>query len=143
MRSTGYGRVPLIAARDLFGVSDINESTIEELTAKMREANKPGWYEYVLKERAKIDLSIQDMGHQKFDQNYYRHVERFSQFALISSGSEIKDFGAQYDVPINNMSDYLKLLRERFEAGVKSGMVGVKTGVAYVRILKFDNISKC
>ena len=28
MRSTGYGRVPLISARDLFGISDINESTI-------------------------------------------------------------------------------------------------------------------
>ena len=142
MRSTGYGRVPLIAARDLFGVSDINESTIEELTTKMKEANKLGWYEYVLKERAKIDLSIQDMGHQEFDQNYYRHVERFSQFTLISSGSEIRNFGAQYDVPINNMSDYLNLLRDRFEAGVKLGMVGVKTGVAYERILKFENVSK-
>lgn len=142
MRSTGYGRVPLIAARDLFGISDINASTIEELSFKMKEANKPGWYEYVLKERAKIDLSILDMGHQEFDQEYYRHVERFSQFALISSGSEVRDFGSQYDVQINNMSDYLKLLRERFEAGVNSGMVGVKTGVAYVRILKFENVSK-
>ena len=45
IRSTGYGRVPLIAARDLYGISDINESTIEELTSKMRTANKPGLYE--------------------------------------------------------------------------------------------------
>lgn len=142
MRSTGYGRVPLIAARNLFGVPDINESTIKELTTKMREANKPGWYKYVLKERAKIDLSIMDMGHQKFDQNYYRHVERFSQFTIISSGSEIRDLGAQYDMPVNSMSDYLKILRNRFEAGVKFGMVGVKTAVAYKRILKFENVSK-
>ena len=142
MRSTGYGRVPLIAARDLYGVSDINESTIEELTSKMREANKPGWYEHVLKEKAKIDLSILDMGHNKFDKKFYRHVERFSQFALISSGSEIRDFGSQYNTTINNMSDYLKVLREAFIAGVNSGMVGVKTGAAYVRILKFENVSK-
>ena len=40
------------------------------------------------------------------------------------------------------MSDYLKLLRETFIAGVNSGMIGVKTGAAYVRILKFDNVSK-
>ena len=142
MRSTGYGRVPLIAARDLYGVSDINESTIDELTSKMREANKPGLYEYVLKDKAKIDLSIQDMGRQNFDQKYYRRVERFSQFTMISSGAEIRDFSAQYDMPVNNMSDYLKLLRERFEAGVNSGMVGVKTAVAYERILKFENVSK-
>ena len=56
------------------------------------------------------------MGHQKFDQNYYRHVERFSQFTLISSGSEIRDFGAQFDKQIENISEYLSLLRERFEA---------------------------
>ncbi len=142
MRSTGYGRVPLIAARDLFGVSDINKSTIEELTSKMREANKPGWYDYVLKEKAKIDLSIQDMGHQEFDKKFYRRVERFSQFALVSSGSEIRDFGKKFNTKINSMTDYLKLLRERFLAGINSGMVGVKTGIAYVRILKFENVSK-
>ena len=126
-RSTGYGRVPLIAARDLYGISDINESTIEELSAKMREANKPGWYEYVLKEKARIELSIQDMGHNRFNKKNYRHVERFSQFALVSSGSEIRNFGLQYGMPVNSLADYLKILREAFVAGIKIGMVGVKT----------------
>ncbi len=142
MRSTGYGRVPLIAARELYGVPDINESTIEELSSKMREASKPGLYQKILKEKAKIDLSIQDMGHNKFDENFYRHVERFSQFALVSSGAEIRNFGVQYDIPISNMADYLKLLRTAFVEGVRLGMVGVKTGAAYVRILKFENVSK-
>jgi len=142
LRGTGYGRVPLIAARDLYGISDINESTIEELSSKIQEASKPGLYEHVLKEKAKIDLSIQDMGRQNFDKKFYRRVERFSQFALISSGSEIRNFGNQYNTTINSMSDYLKLLRETFIAGVNSGMIGVKTGAAYVRILKFDNVSK-
>lgn len=142
MRSTGYGRVPLIAARELYGVSDINGSTIEELSLKMREASKPGLYQKILKEKAKIDLSIQDMGHNKFDENFYRHVERFSQFVLISSGAEITELGAQYNLPINNMTDYLTLLRTAFVEGVQLGMVGVKTTAAYVRILKFNNVSK-
>jgi len=142
MRTTAYGRVPLIAARDLFGISDINSTTIEELSNRMKVATKPGWYAYVLKEKAKIDLSFQDNGHQKFDPNFYRHVERFSQFALVSSGSEIRDFGSQYNMPINDIDDYLKLLRSVFIAGVDSGMIGVKTGAAYVRTLQFDNTSE-
>lgn len=142
MRTTAYGRVPLIAARDLFGISDINSTTIEELSARMKAATQPGWYEYVLKERAKIDLSFQDNGHQQYDPNFYRHIERFSQFALVSSGSEIRDFGSQHNMPINNIDDYLKLLRKVFLAGVDSGMVGVKTGAAYIRTLQFDNVSK-
>ena len=142
MRSTGYGRVPLIIARDLYGISQINKSTIKELSAKIKEASKPGFYNHVLKEKAKIDLSIQDMGHQKFDENFYRHVERFSQFALISSGSEIRNFGEQYITQINDLEDYINLLRKVFVEGVNSGMVGVKTGAAYLRILKFENVSK-
>ena len=141
-RSTGYGRVPLIAARDLYGISEINENTIEELSIKIREASKPGLYHKILKEKAGIDLSIQDMGHHKFDPDFYRHVERFSQFALISSGSEIRNFGQQYDTTINSMDDYLNLLRTAFVQGVESGMIGVKTGAAYLRILQFENVSR-
>ncbi len=142
MRTTGYGRVPLIAARDLYGISDINESTIEQLTSRMKEANKVGWYKHVLKEKAKIDISIQDMGHQKFDTDFYRHVERFTQFAMVSSASEIMDLCKPYNMPVKNMEDYLHVLRKAFTEGVNSGMVGVKIGLAYKRILKFENVSK-
>ena len=141
MRSTGYGRVPLIIARDIYGVSEISMSTIEELSDKIKEAGKPGFYKLVLKDMAKIDLSIQDNGHQNYDKNYYRHVERFSQFTLISSDSEIRSLAEQYDTPISSLSDYLKLLRQVFLDGVSNGMVGVKSGAAYQRILEFENVS--
>ena len=49
MRSTGYGRVPLIAARELYNISEINESTIDELSSKIRKASKPGLYKGYLK----------------------------------------------------------------------------------------------
>ncbi|RLD63192.1 MAG: hypothetical protein DRI95_12025 [Bacteroidetes bacterium] len=142
MRTTGYGRVPLIAARDLYGISDINESTIEELSLKIQEANKKGLYKRILKDKAKIDLSIQDMGHQKFDTAFYRHVERFSEFAMVSSASEIKDLCKPHNQSIKNMADYLKVLRKTFSEGINSGMVGVKIALAYKRILKFENVSK-
>ena len=142
MRTTGYGRVPLIAARDLYGISDINESTIELLSSRMQEANKKGLYKHILKDKAKIDLSIQDMGHQKFDTAFYRHVERFSEFAMVSSASEIKDLCKPYNKSIKNMADYLEVLRKTFSEGVNSGMVGVKIALAYKRILKFENVSK-
>jgi len=142
MRSTGYGRVPLIAARDLYGISEINENTIEELSLKIREASKPGLYNKILKEKAGIDISIQDMGHQKFDPDFYRHVERFDQFVMVSSKSEINDLGKLYSITVNSISDYDDVLRKAFSAGVQSGMVGVKIALAYKRILIFENISK-
>lgn len=142
MGGTGYGRVPLIAARDLYGVSEINASSIELLSEKIRQASKTGLYNDILKKRAKIDVSIQDMGHQKFDPNYYRHVERFDQYAMVSSISEIEDLAKGEDLSINSLLDYQKVLRKVFLRGFDSGMVGVKIALAYKRNLKFENVSK-
>lgn len=142
MRSTGYGRVPLIAARDLYDVSEINKSTIEELSEKIKKASKPGLYKKILKEKSKIELSIQDMGHNKFDPDFYRHVERFDRFILVSSRSEIMGLGKSQNITITSLNDYLKALRKSFVAGVDYGMVGVKSGLAYKRILNYKSVSK-
>lgn len=141
MRNTGYGRVALIAARNLFGVTDINANSILDLSIKMKEAGKQGYYHYILKEKANIDLSIMDMGHRKFDQNFYRHVERFDQFIQVSSKSEILGFASEKNIRINNLSDYVMVIRKFFEDGIDYGMVGVKSGLAYSRILKYNNTS--
>ena len=58
VRTTGYGRVLQIAARDLFGVDDINSNTYIELSDKITASNYEGWYEVVLKERANIAVSV-------------------------------------------------------------------------------------
>ncbi len=140
MRSTGYGRVPLIVARDLFGVSDINAVTYSILSKKIKEASHPGWYEYVLKKRARIELSVLDMGHARYDNKFYRHVERFDDFIQISSLSEVKALGDRYDMSVTSLSDYLAVLRKAFEEGVNYGMVGVKSALAYKRILYYENV---
>ena len=142
MRSTGYGRVPLIAARGLFSISEIDDDTWSILSEKLKESNKPGWYKYVLKDRARIELSIQDMGHNKFDTGFYRHVERFDNFIQISSLSEIEVLGKQQNIVVNSLTDYLAAMRKAFEAGVEYGMVGVKSALAYKRILYYENVTE-
>jgi hypothetical protein len=49
VRTTAYGRSLLRAVHDLYGIGEISESTYAEISRKVREANRPGWYEYVLK----------------------------------------------------------------------------------------------
>jgi hypothetical protein len=57
-KHTSYGRALRITARDLYGVSDINDRTIGELAAKVRADNTPGLYRRVLQERCGIRYSI-------------------------------------------------------------------------------------
>ena len=142
MRTTGYGRVPLIAANDLFGFPDINDKTYQALSRKIREAGKPGYYKYILKDRARIELSIQDAGHQRFDKAFYRHVERFDNFIFIFSKGEIINLGHQYETTIRELDDLVTALRHAFEEGIAYEMVGVKSGLAYNRILQYRNVDK-
>ena len=139
IRTTGYGRVPLIVARDIYGIPDINENTFQELSKKVQEATKPGLYRHILKDMAKIELSIQDRGHQKLDPEFYRHVERFDNFIAISSGDQMRNLCAQHDVEAKSLESLCDVLRKAFSAGLEYGMIGVKSGLAYNRIIKYDN----
>lgn len=60
-RNTGYARVVVIAAKDLYGIEEINSETVELLSDKISKSYQPGWYKKVLKDHARIDLSILDV----------------------------------------------------------------------------------
>ena len=89
-KNTGYALGLTIAVRDLFGMEGINEDTYKELNEKLLASNKKGWYEYVLKEKALIDVSILDPLDKiiKIDGNnskkYFVKVKRFDKFVVIS-----------------------------------------------------------
>ncbi len=69
------------------------------------------------------------------------HVERFDHFIQVSSKTEILKLGSDYGINIRSIDNYIYALRKAFEAGVDYKMVGVKTALAYQRILKFNNTS--
>lgn len=142
MRNTAYARAAMLAANDIYGIKDINEDSYELLSEKIRENSKPGLYHSILKEKAGIELSIMDGGHRQFDTLFYRHVERFDQFIQVSSKREIQKLCREYDTDLQSLDGYMEALRKAFEAGVAYKMVGVKTGLAYQRTLKYDNVSR-
>ena len=141
MRNTGYARAVLLAVKDIYGLSDINDDTYVSLSEKIREKSKPGLYKSILKEKSGIDLSIIDGGHRKYDTVFYRHVERFDHFIQVSSKTEIARLGSNYGINVRSIDDYINALQKAFEAGVDYKMVGVKSALAYQRILKFNNTS--
>jgi predicted TIM-barrel fold metal-dependent hydrolase len=55
IRDTGYARAAQIAARELYGIDDINDDTYAELSDRLQAANIPGLYDSVLKDRCRIE----------------------------------------------------------------------------------------
>ncbi len=141
-RATGYGRVPLIAAKDLYGISDINDDTYLELSKRIQDSMKPGWYKHVLKDKAGIDVSIMDVGQVQQDKDFYVHVERFDGFVNVFSASETFRLGQAQDIDVKSIDDFVLALEKDFQSGLEREMVGVKSGLAYQRIIQYDNVSK-
>jgi hypothetical protein len=142
MRNTAYARAAMLAAKDIYGVKEINDESYLSLSEQIRENSKPGLYQSILKDKSGIELSIVDGGHRHYDTLFYRHVERFDHFIQVSSKTEIVKLGSDYDINITSIDDYILALRLAFEAGVEYNMVAVKSGLAYQRILKYDNTSR-
>ena len=66
VRNTTYSKALRITANDLFGISDINDSTIHEFAEKVKADNTPGLYRRVLQERCKARCSITCAGRASF-----------------------------------------------------------------------------
>ncbi len=144
MKNTAYGRALLIAAKDLFDVVGINDSTWRELSEKVTESNKKGWYRYVLKERGKIRVSIYDAGktYAQVDPDFFAPVMRFDQFVTARTREELNELEKHTGCAIHSLDDMLTALDKDFERVVKEGIVGIKTGLAYQRILRYDKVPR-
>jgi uncharacterized protein len=58
IRDTGSVRSALRAARDFFGVEEITDSNYQSLSEKIKEADTPGLYDRILKEKCRIQRII-------------------------------------------------------------------------------------
>ena len=142
MRNTAYGRVVQLIARDFYGVNELNEATVAVISRTIKAEQKPGLYRKVLRDKARIELTIQDLGHRKFDPEFYVHIEKFDQFIDIKSGAYMREIGSSYGIEVRTLADYESALARAFQAGLEYGMVGVKSVLAYSRILQYENVPR-
>jgi hypothetical protein len=140
VRNTAYSRALLRAVRDLYDAPDISESTYRELSAKIRQANRPGWYREVMQRRAGIDLAICDIGWAgaQLDPGLFRAVIRFDEFAIgITEGIERRS-----GMKIQSVTDLEGALEKYFAEAREKGFVGIKCALAYNRTLDFGTPDK-
>ena len=147
-RTMGYGRCMLIAARDLFGVEDINAQTYRLLSERISAANRSGWYQTVLKDRARIetcvldDLTIQRGEPLKPDPRFFKIVTRFDYIVTAESRDDLTHIEKVTGVAIHTLADLEKALEKAVEKGLREGLAGIKTALAYERTIQFEKVSR-
>jgi hypothetical protein len=144
VENTGFSRALKIAARDLYGVDGLNDQTYKRLALRMEKANKAGLYRWILKGRCGIDMSILDSSStplEHVDRGFFAPVARFDDFAMCRDRNDIETLGKRCGRRIHSFSEFVGCLELEFEK-LSKVIVGVKTGLAYLRSLDFKKVSQ-
>jgi hypothetical protein len=153
VRNTIYYRYLLIALRDLyeFNGEEIDDTNWKKVSSAIREKsrNHLEWSLEVLDKmkiyRVILDINyppnlneIAQINEKIFKDERLVQVARFDDF----NQGNLKVIEKFTKWKIHSFDDYLNALDLAFEAFVKAGARGVKSGLAYERTLFFDNVSK-
>lgn len=141
-KNTTYNRAVLLAIDELFDIGELNDNTVEVLSEKLRNSYDGTWYDYVLKEKAKIKYAIQDVGSRREEDSMFRYVEKFDQFIRIQSKQDVLALEKSFTMKISNLDSYVDMLTKAFEQAIERGIVGVKSALAYHRPLNYENVTK-
>ncbi|MEN8157190.1 MAG: amidohydrolase family protein [Bacteroidota bacterium] len=137
VETTSYARMVKIMARDIYGVDEINENTVEELSKRINDAYQPGWYKTVLKDKSQIDISVLDFNLMDVNEDFFVHVQRFEEFVLVYSAPQIQSVCERYGKESHSLADFEAALDDAFAKGLEKGMVAIKNGMAYARTLDY------
>lgn len=138
IRHTGYGVCLRIAVRDLFGIPDISAQTCKALSDAIEASARPGWYRHVLKDKARIEVSIQDDYRTDVDREFFAPVVRLEHFACVGSRGELRLLEADTGTSIHSLGDLVKAMNAALDRYRAEGAVGIKIGIAYRRTLRFQ-----
>ena len=144
--STGYGRALTLSVQGLYGIDRIDAGTIGQLNEAFVAARaKGGHYDYVLKEKSNIAVSIRDA----MPDPYAEAVEPFvftmqmGEYISPTHFCQMRDTGAKVGVNIHTLADWMAAARKKIETHLngKTRVVCLKTPIAYNRSLRFDKVS--
>jgi predicted TIM-barrel fold metal-dependent hydrolase len=154
VRAAAFYRYQLPAFQDLYGVDfdRISDAEARALNDRIFENYKdPRWVRHVVTERANIELMFNDpyWARLAFRKSYDWEVIVFNVTTLVRGfhPSEFKSpdddpyvFARSENLPLKSLDDYLVVLDRLFRKAKASGAVCLKSTLAYLRTLRFENV---
>ncbi|MEN6663008.1 MAG: amidohydrolase family protein [Phycisphaerae bacterium] len=139
-RSTGYGRSLDIAARGLYGLDGVTGKTIEPLNEAFKAARaKGGHYQYVLKDKSRIALSLAAGAVvTPYEKDFFAVSQYLDEFITPGHINRVRQVGQEVGVEIHSIEDWEHALELHLDKCLKGGAVALKCGLAYSRTLLFE-----
>jgi predicted TIM-barrel fold metal-dependent hydrolase len=137
-KNTGYGQAVRIAIRELYGVSDLSENTVEKVQTEFQKTRKPGFYNKILRGLANIDSCQVNTGTFKESRQPLLLMQDLSIVGMFA-GPNLDAFGKPTGIKINSLADWHKVIDWWFNKYSKYA-VAVKSQNAYSRNIDYEKI---
>ena len=137
--NTAYCECLRIAFRDLYGIEDLRDDTVEELSTKMDAVERQSWVRNVF-DKAGIELAMLNVN---IPPVYHR--ERYPDLFLHDMGDDFTTFGPIPDMreetglPIDDLDSFLHVIDWYFDKFADEACA-LKIGRAYNRTLFFEEV---
>ncbi len=145
-RFTGYGQAFRIAMKDIYGIADVNASTVEKAESAIHAMNKPGLYEEVLHRRARILYGVlDDYWHgdpMRPDPRFFVLARKLDPFITPDRASAFKRMEEQTNVSVTSLAGLKSAMEKRLEQSMAQGMIAVKSTLAYSREIRYNEVSE-
>lgn len=146
VRHTGYGRALRIALRDIYGMEQINASTLPKINDAIAAKNRPGLYRDILKRRTRMRYGVlDDYFHGdpiRPDPEFFVLARKFDWYCTPDSPATIRRMEEVTGVAIPNLKGLEGALERRVEQSLEAGMVAIKSTIAYSRELLFHQVPR-
>ena len=142
IRNTAYARQTLITIRDIFGVEDLNRNTYHQLSEAIARSRKPGWYRYVLREKANIAVSIVDVQSLEANREFFVPAMRLDHFIGVQSRIDLGVLEGESEMAIHSLDDLVKSMHTVLKHYKEKGAVAVKSALAYNRVLNYEKVTR-
>lgn len=144
VRYTGTGQVIEIAARDVYGVPQVDRGSVSQLDDSYRGMAKPGLYRHVLSDLCRIKVSINDrINDMRLVENpLFKFVARIDPMVRPANAAAIMAFGLEHQVRIRTVEDFEEACAAHLDKVLTQGVIGLKCGLAYLRPLFFEEAGR-
>lgn len=138
IRHGSYAYPALAYVRDVLGIPDIRDDTVEEISRRMQAEMRPGLYRRLMVERCGIRRAIQcTEGVVAGDQDFFVYLIRDR-----ACGVPLGTLERETRRVIRTLDDYVDALGQYVAEGKKAGAAGYKVGAAYSRGIDFPDVPR-
>lgn len=127
VRHGSYARAAVVTARDLYGIEEINDSTIHELAGRIRADNTPGIYERILRDRCNIRVALTCEPHTQFQNDPLLRPVPMLEPDPAWTVDGLQAHGRNENTDIRTLEDLVEAGARRLARMKSEGAVGFKT----------------